>query len=184
MAQTTWLKLRWHQKGITCRINLMGNVLGIINLCRHSIWILPSKVAEHIFILCITCAQNHQLNIISTDFIHHVLNEIKPLLACQSRHNAQHKLSFILVKAQFLLQSQFVLYFLFSKIDNAVIMINQAICCWIKHLIIYTIDNASKIMISRSHQSIQSLTIKWHLDFLGIGRTHRCHCICKDNSSL
>ena len=41
-------------------------------------------MSEHILVLLFTCTKNHQLYLILAKLIHHICDQIKPFLICQS----------------------------------------------------------------------------------------------------
>ena len=65
----------------------MGQLFGIINLCGNLAVIFPCKMAKHVFITFFTGTQYDNLDIILTQLIHHVCNQIEALLVSQSGYD-------------------------------------------------------------------------------------------------
>ena len=58
----------------------MGQLIGIIYICRHFITVFPVKMPKHILISFLACSQDYQLYVILTQFIHDIGNQVKPFL--------------------------------------------------------------------------------------------------------
>ena len=162
----------------------MGQRIRIINIGGNLVTILPVKVTEHIFIALLTCTQHHKLNVILTQFIHHIGYQIKPLLIRQPGDKTYHHLFIILTKSQLLLQSTLVFHLFLSEIYGIVILYNIFIRLGIEFIIINTVDNSSQVPASCPKQPIQSLTVKRSLNLLRISIAYGGYRIRIDDTSL
>ena len=162
----------------------MGNILRIVDISRYFFRILPCKMPEHIFISFFACSQYYNLIILLTHFIHHIIDQIHPLLISQSGHNADHKRILFLRQSQFFLQCCFVFCLSIAEAVCRIGLIDSSVCFRIPLLIIQSIYDSSQIIGSGTHQSVQIFSIEWCLNLLCISRTDRCQCICIDQTTL
>ena len=73
----------------------MGQRVGIVDLGRYPVMVLPVVMAEHIFIPLVSGSKDHQLDVFRTDLVHHALDQIQSLLVRQTGHDSDHKLFLI-----------------------------------------------------------------------------------------
>ena len=139
---------------------------------------------EHILILLCAGAKNYDLNLIPAQLIHHICDQIKALLVCQTGYNTNHHLLGILCKSQLSLQCSLVLNLLFSEILNGKIIVNPCICLRIPIGIIQTIYNSGQAVRTGIHKAVQLLTVKRSLNLLRICITYCCYPVSIDNSAL
>ena len=92
LAQTAGFKQRRHQERIAARVYLARQGVGIINLRRNPVLILPCIVAEHVLVALVSGPQHHQLHVLAAQLIHHALDQVQSLLVRQAGHKAHHEL--------------------------------------------------------------------------------------------
>ena len=99
-------------------------------------------MAKHVFITFFTGTQYDNLDIILTQLIHHVCNQIEALLVSQSGYDTDHHTVRISLQSEFFLQRHFIFHFLLAEVFDRVSSCNVGICCRIKITVINTIDNS------------------------------------------
>ena len=133
--------------------------------------IFPLEVTEQIFITLLTGTENYKLCILGTDLLDHIIDQVKALLICQSGNNTDHKCLVILIQSQLLLKTSLILDLLLTECLCIVICVDQRICLRIVLIIIKTVYNTTQAVAAGTHQTVQMLAVKWHLDLLCIGIT-------------
>ena len=146
--------------------------------------IFPVKVTEHILITFITGSKNYKLDSILAKLIHHICDQIKPFLICQSWYNTYHHRLRIFLQSKISLQLKFVLNFLFSESCCIISLCDIWICFRIEFIVINTIYNSTQAICTRTHQTVQFFSIERCLDFLCISIAYSSDCICKHNTAL
>ena len=141
-------------------------------------------MTEHILITFLTGAQYHELDIILTQFIHHISDQIQTLLVCQSGYQTDHHLLIIYAKSQFFLQGTLILHLFLAEIHCIIGFYDIFVCLRIELSIVDTIDDTAQIMTSRTQQSVQTLTVERRLDLLRIGITYGSHRIREYDTTL
>ena len=141
-------------------------------------------MTEHIFVTFLTGAQYHELDIILTQFIHDISDQIQTLLVCQSGYQTDHHLLIIYAKSKLFLQGMLILHLFLAEIHCIIGFYDIFVCLRIELSIVDTIDDTAQIMTSRTQQSVQTLTVKRRFDLLRIGITYGGHCIRKHNTAL
>ena len=162
----------------------MGQCIRIINVGRHLVSILPVEMTEHILITFLTGAQYHELDIILTQFIHYISDQIQTLLVCQSGYQTDHHLLIIYAKSKLFLQGTLILHLFLAEIHCIIGFYDIFVRLRIELSIVDAVDNTAQIMTSRTQQSVQSLTVERSLDLLSIGITYRSDRICEYNTAL
>ena len=133
---------------------------------------------EHIFVFFFSGSENHQLNGILTQFIHHIGDQIKTFLICQAGYHTKHHSLWIHFQSQFLLKSCLIFYFFFSECLCIIIHCDHSIRFRIIFVIIDSVYDTTQAVASRLHQSIQPFPVEWGFDFFRISVTYRCDRIC------
>ena len=133
--------------------------------------IFPLEVTEQVLITLLTGSKNNKLCILGTDLLDHIIDQIKALLICQSGNNTDHECLVILIKTQLLLKTSLVFDLFLAEVLCIVIGIDQRICLRIILIIVETVYNTTQTVAAGTHQPIQMLAVKWHLDLLCIGIT-------------
>ena len=126
-------------------------------------------MAEHIFVFFFTGSQNYQLDSILTKFIHHISDQIKSFLICQTRYYTQHHRFRIDFQPQFFLKRRFILYFFLAERFRIILFRDHRICSGIIFVIINSIDDSTKTVASCPHQTIQTFPIERSFDLFRIG---------------
>ena len=133
---------------------------------------------EHIFVFFFSGSENHQLNGILTQFIHHIGDQIKTFLICQAGYHTQHHSLRIHFQSQFLLKSCLIFHFFFSECLCIIIHCDHSIRFRIIFVIIDSVYDTTQTVASRLHQSIQPFPVEWGFDFFRISVTYSCDRIC------
>ena len=146
--------------------------------------IFPVEVTEHILITLFTCSKNNDLHCILAEFIHHIGDQVKALLVCQTGNDTNEHCIRILIESEITLELDLVFDFFFAEVLCVVFLGDTGICLRIEYIVINSINDTTEIMRSRTEKSIQTLSIEWCLDLLCISVTYCCYCICKDDTAL
>ena len=141
-------------------------------------------MTEHILVTLFSCSQNHQLNIQLTELIHHVGDEVKALLVCQTGNHADHKLLVVLLKTQLFLKSLFVFHFFLAEILDVIVFSNKSIRLRIVLIVIDSVYDSAEVIGTGIEKAVQMLSVERCLDLLRIGSTHGSNRICIDQSAL
>ena len=75
-------------------------------------------MTEHVFILLFTGAQHHELDIILTQFIHNIGNQVKALLIGQTGYDTDDQCLIILIQSEISLKRTLVFYFSLRKLTE------------------------------------------------------------------
>ena len=133
---------------------------------------------EHIFIFFFSGSENHQLDGILTQFVHHIGNQIKTFLICQARYHTKHHSLRIHFQSQFFLKSCLIFHFFFSECLCIIIHCDHGIRFRIIFGIIDSVYDTTQAVASRLHQSIQTFPIEWCFDLFRISVTYSRDGIC------
>ena len=141
-------------------------------------------MAEHVFVLCIACAENHDLHRVLTQFFHDIGYQIKSFLIRQSGTHADHHSLGIYFQSQFLLQRRFILDFFLPEILGIIPFENVRIRLGIIFVVVNTVDNTAQTIASCPHQPVQALPVKWSLYLFRIRITHCRNGVRINNTAL
>ena len=134
-------------------------------------------MAKHVFITFFTGTKYDNLDIILTQLIHHVCNQIEALLVSQSGYDTdQHRLV-ILLQPHIRLQGTFILNLLFPEVHCIITVRDVRICLRIERIIVNTVQNTTQVIRTCTEQSVQTFAIKRRLDLFCIGRAYGCNRI-------
>ena len=141
-------------------------------------------MTEHILITLLACSKNNQLNLILTQFIHNISNQIKALLICQPGNHAKHHLLGIHFQSQLCLKSCLIFYLFLPESHCIVILSQELVCLRIVLLIVDAIYDTPKGIGPCTHETVQMFAVVWHLDLLCISLAYSRNCIRIYNASL
>ena len=141
-------------------------------------------MTEHVLVLRVSCSQYHNLYRILAELVHHIINQVKSFLVCQTGYNTDHHHMGILIQPKFFLKSQFVHRLQLPEIINCEILCDPAVSLRIPVRIVQSVDNTAKIIGPCIHQAVQRFTVKRSLNLLSISLAHRCHLVRIDDTAL
>ena len=141
-------------------------------------------MTEHVLILRISCSKYRDLYCILTHLIHHIINQVKSFLICQTGNDSDQHYMIVFIQSKFFLKSSLIHRFVFPEILNVKCLCDSVICIRIPVIIIQTIHNTTKIIRSCCHQSVKSLSIERCLDLFCITVAYCCHLVCIDNTAF
>ena len=162
----------------------MGQLIGIVNVRGNLSGVLPRKMAEHVLILWISCSQYHDLHRVLAELVHHIINQVKPLLVCQTGYNTDHHHMGILIQLKLLLKGQLIHLLQLTEILNIEVLCDPVVCLRIPVRIVQSVDNTAEIIGPRVHQAVQRFSVERRLDLLGIGLADRGHLIGINDTAL
>ena len=129
-------------------------------------------MAEHVFILLIAGSEYGKLNRILTELIHHIRDQVKTLLVCQSGNDTdQHGLR-VNIQPEIGLQCRLVSDFLLPESPGVIILVNQRIRRRVESDIVNAVHDTAEVMLPRAHQAVKALAVIRHLDFFRISLRH------------
>ena len=128
---------------------------------------------EHILITLFAGSQHNELDVVLTEFIHHIGNQVKALLIRQTGNHADHHGPVVLIQSKIGLQRTFILDLFLPEVHRIEGTGDERIGLRIVFIIIDAVHNASQIAASGAHQTVQSLPVEGRLDLLRVGIAHR-----------
>ena len=146
--------------------------------------IFPVKMTEHILIAFVTGSECHDLHCILTQLIHHISDQVKSLLVCQTGYDSDHHGFRVLFQSQILLKLDLIFHFFLTEGCRIVCLGDIWVCFRVKFIVINTIYNTAQVIGTCTHQTVQTLSVERCLDFFCISAAYRCNCICKDNTAF
>ena len=141
-------------------------------------------MAEHILIPLLAGAQNHQLDRVTAQIFHHILDQVKALLVCQPGHDADHHPALVLLQTQLSLESNLVLDLLLAEILRVINLLDHGVRSRVKVFIVNTVDDTTKAAGAGSHKAVKALAVKRHLDLLRVGVAHSGNGVRKYDAAL
>ena len=81
----------------------MGKFVRVADIRRDTVAVLPCIVAEHILILRVSRTKHCDLYRILAHLIHHIIDQVKSLLVCQTGYNSDQHHMAVLIQSQFFL---------------------------------------------------------------------------------
>ena len=126
-------------------------------------------VSEHIFIASVACTKHNQLSTVSHYIIHSSVDYIKTFLISKSGYNTHKVCIWIFRKSQLSLKCKLVLQPVLLKCPEIVFCFKSRICLRIIGIIVDTIYNAPERLPAGLKQAVQSFSIIWSLNLMGIG---------------
>ena len=184
LRKAAGLKQRRHKESIAGSVYLVCHLFAVVDVCRYLVRVLACKVAEHILILIITCTEDYYLHVLLADILHHISDKVKALLVGKTADYTHKEAVVIKLQAKLCLESTLVVYLLFEDCLLVVFLVYHHILRRVELVIVDTVDDTTKVMLSCSHKPVKALAEERGLYLICIGLRNCSYCICIHKAAL